>query len=312
MNARLIGFGSNAWLLLVLAPLFWGGNAVAGKIASDDWLPFTLTTARWFCAMLVLLPFAWRPMQRDWPIVRRKLPVLFALGGIGMCGFNLMMYLALNHTSAINVSIEQAAMPLLIMIANFIAFSQRVRGLQIFGLLVSIVGVIVTTTNGRPQDMLAGQFNRGDGYMLIACVFYAGYTFGLRWRPPVHWLSYMWVISICALITTLPFTVWELSRAEQLLPGSSGWLALVFIVIFPTIVSQICYARGVELIGGNRAGLFINLVPVFGAALAVLILGEQFGWHHGIGLVLVLGGITLAERAAVRVEPPRPAEPHRA
>jgi len=292
----------------------WGGNAVAGKLATADWSPFTLTMVRWGCAALLLVPFAWRPLQRDWPLVREKLPLLFLLGGVGMCGFNLLMFLALNYTTAINVSIEQAAMPLLIMIANFVVFSQRVRALQLLGLALSIAGVVVTTTSGRPLDLLNGQFNRGDAFMLLGCVFYAGYTFGLRWRPPIHWLSYMLIISIAALLMTLPFAAWELSQEEGAwsVPRLEGWLALVYVVIFPTILSQIAYARGVELIGGNRAGLFINLVPVFGAALAVIILGEQFAWYHGAGLLLVLGGITLAERAAARVVPPPPVAPNQA
>ena len=290
----------NAWLLLTLATLCWGGNAVAGKLAAGEWLPFTLTTARWACAALLLLPFAWGPLREDWPVLRRHLPLMFLLGGVGMCLFNLLMFLALNHTTAINVSIEQAIMPLLIMVANFVVFSQRVRALQLVGLALSILGVLVTTTDGRPLDFFTSGLNRGDALMLLACVFYAGYTFGLRWRPPLHWLSYMWAISISALLMTLPFTAWELSRATQPMPGAGALLALLYIVIFPTVVSQIAYARGVELIGGNRAGQFINLVPVFGAALAVLILGERFAWYHGAGLVLVLGGITLAERTAAR------------
>lgn len=312
----LAAVGGNAWLLLTLAPLLWGGNAVAGKLATADWSPFTLTMVRWGCAALLLTPFAWRPLQRDWPLVRDSLPLMFLLGGVGMCGFNLLMFLALNYTTAINVSIEQAAMPLLIMIANFIVFSQRVRAVQLVGLALSIIGVLVTTTSGRPLDLLSGQLNRGDAFMLIGCVFYAGYTFGLRWRPPIQWLSFMWIISISALVMTLPFAAWELSQPEGkgawTMPRLEGWLALLYVVIFPTIVSQIAYARGVELIGGNRAGLFINLVPVFGAVLAVMILGERFAWYHAAGLALVLGGIMLAERAAARGVPPPPEAPHRA
>ena len=218
MNAL---FG-NAWLLLTIATLCWGGNAVAGKLASSEWLPFTLTMVRWGCATLLLLPFAWRALVRDWPVLRRHLPLMFLLGGVGMCLFNLLMYLALNHTSAINVSIEQAAMPLLIMIANFVVFSQRVRALQLVGLALSIVGVLITTTGGRPLDFFSGGLNRGDALMLLACVFYAGYTFGLRWKPPLHWMSFMWTISVAAFAMTLPFAAWELSGADQPMPGPGG------------------------------------------------------------------------------------------
>jgi drug/metabolite transporter (DMT)-like permease len=292
---------SNAYLLLVLAPLFWGGNAVAGKLAVQDWQPFILTNFRWFIATLLLLPFAWRPLQRDWSLIRRTWWIIFLLGAVGMCLFNLAMFTALNHTSAINVSIEQAAMPILIMLANFLFLSQRVRWLQVVGLLLSIVGVMVTTSAGKPLQLFSVGLNRGDAIMLLACVFYAGYTFGLRWRPAVHWLSFMWLISLSAFLMSLPFAIWEMQQSVLpiQIPGTNGWLVLLYVVIFPTMVSQLAYARGVELIGGNRAGLFINLVPIFGSLLAVLVLSEAFHLYHLLGLVLVVGGILLAERAAV-------------
>ena len=292
------GIVSNAYLLLIIAPLLWGGNAVAGRLATADWQPFTLTSARWLCAAILLFPFAIGPMKRDWPILKSKLWLLFLLGGFGMAMFNLMMYWALTHTTAINVSIEQASMPMLIMLANFIVLSQRVRWLQVIGLVLTLFGVLLTATAGEPGRFFSEGLNRGDAIMLVGCIFYAGYTFGLRWRPAIHWMSFMWVISVSAFIITIPFASWELAQGEFSMPGFSGWLVLLYILIFPTIISQLAFARGVEMIGGNRAGLFVNLVPIFGSLLAVLILNEQFRWFHLAGLVFVLAGITLAERAA--------------
>jgi len=239
-------------------------------------------------------------MQADAAVIRQHLPLLVLLGAVGMCLFNLLMYFSLGYTTVINVSIVQAAIPVLIMMANFVVLSQRVRVLQIVGLVLSILGVLVTTTSGQPFSLLDSGLNIGDGLMLLACVFYAGYTFGLRWRPAIHWLSFMWVISVSAFVMTLPFVAWEWSAGIPPLPKFDGLLILLYVVIAPTIISQIAWARGVELIGANRAGLFANLVPVFGAVLAVLLLGEYFQWFHGLGLFLVLGGIGLAERAASR------------
>ena len=286
--------------MLVIAPLLWGGNAVAGRLAAAYWEPFTLTSIRWGVASIILLPFAWRPLIEDWPVLKRSWPVLFVLGAFGMSLFNLFMYLALKHTTAINASIEQASMPIFIMLLNFIFLSQRVRVLQLVGVSVTLVGVLLTATAGEPLKFFTNGLNRGDAIMLLASVFYALYTFGLRWRPKVHWMSFMWVISISAFIMTIPFASWELSRSSFELPSYPGWLILIYVVIFPTVISQLAYARGVELIGSNRAGLFINLVPIFGSLLAVLIVGERFQWFHAAGLVLVLGGIALAERNAGR------------
>lgn len=297
------GVVDNAYLLLIIAPLLWGGNAVAGRLATADWHPFALTSARWLCAVIYLLPFAIGPLKKDWPVLKNHLWLLFCLGGFGMAMFNLLMYWALNHTSAINVSIEQASVPMLIMLANFLFLSQRVRWLQIAGLLLTLTGVLVTATGGEPARFVSEGLSRGDAIMLVGCLFYAGYTFGLRWRPAIHWMSYMWVIALSAFIMTIPFTGWELLQVGFAMPSLGGWGVLAYVMIFPTVISQLAFARGVELIGGNRAGLFVNLVPIFGSLLAVLILKEQFRWFHLAGLVLVLAGIALAEKAADKQKP---------
>jgi len=258
----------NAYLLLIIAPFFWGGNAVAGRFAVGEWQPFTLTSVRWLLVFLLLLPFAYRELHSDWQVIKKHARILFLLGSMGMAGFSLFMYWALNYTTAINVSIEQASMPVFIMILNFVVMSQRVRWLQVVGLLATLFGVLLTTTGGEPSRFISEGLNRGDAIMLIACVFYAGYTFGLRWRPKIHWLS------------------------------TRGFLILLYVLIFPTVISQLCHARGVELIGSNRASLFLNLVPIFGSVLAVLVLRETFHWYHFVGLSMVLFGIALAEKAA--------------
>lgn len=294
-------FTGNAYLLLIIAPLLWGGNAVAGRLATTDWQPFTFTSLRWLFAILVLTPFAFKPIQRDWPVIKENALLLFCLGAFGMATFNLCMFLALHYTTAINVSIEQASIPAMIMLLNFFLLSQRVRALQIAGLILTLIGVLITTTGGEPAKFLSEGLNRGDALMLLACAFYAAYTFGLRWRPAIHWMSFMWAIAISAFIMTLPFVTWELSREPFTSPAPQGLLVLLYVVILPTIISQLCWARGVELIGSNRAGLFINLVPIFGSILAVLILQERFEWYHFVGLSLVLLGIGLAERFADKV-----------
>ena len=232
---------NNAYVLLTLATLLWGGNSVAGKLASFDWQPFTITSARWLLTAFLLLPFAWPHLKRDWQILTTDWKTLAALGAFGMALFNLLMYLALNHTSAINVSIEQASMPVMIMLANFVLFSQRTSALQITGLICSIVGVLVTTTGGKPWLFFTEGLNFGDAVMLLACVFYAGYTIGLRWRPKVHWLTFIWMISVSAFAMTVPFFVWEIQQQPFTLPPAKGWLVVGYVIIFPTIVSQIFY-----------------------------------------------------------------------
>jgi len=290
---------ANPYLSLTIAPLLWGGNAVAGKLATHDWLPHTLVAARWFAATLLLLLLSLPYLRGEWGTIKANWKLLFALGA-GMCTFNIFMYTALNHTSAINVSIEQAAMPIIILMANFLLFSQRSSALQIIGLLLSVVGVLVTTTAGHPLSFFTSGMNIGDAYMLFGVCFYSAYTIGLRWKPKLHWLVFMLVIAISASIVSVPVAIVENTRHTFTMPSFEGWIVLAYIVICPSIISQICFARGVELIGGNRAAPFINLVPIFGSLLAILILREQLHWYHVVGLALVIGGIWLAEKFAVK------------
>jgi drug/metabolite transporter (DMT)-like permease len=136
----------------------------------------------------------------------------------------------------------------------------------------------------------------GDVFMLIACASYAVYTLALRDRPKVSGFVFFSVLALAALMISLPLLAWEIAAGEVIWPDLRGFAFLLFVTLFPSLLSQIFFMRGVELIGPSRAGLFVNLVPVFGAFLGVAILGEPFRWYHAVGLVLVLGGIWLAER----------------
>lgn len=290
------GWFGNAYLLLILTTLFWAGNASAGKLAVDLVSPFALTFLRWVIACAILLVLARPHLRTDWPVLRERLPVLFALGAIGFTGFNLGIYGAVHYTSAINVTIEQGCMPALIMLINYAVFRQRISALQGLGLLITVVGVLVTATHGAPLQLFAGGLNRGDAIMLLAVLAYAGYTVALRDRPQVHWLSMLLVLAMAALLSSAPFFLWDVLRTGLPQPGAQGWLIIAYIAVFPSILSQLFFIRGVELIGPNRAGLFINLVPVFGAVLAVLVAGEVFRAYHAVGIGLVIGGIAVAER----------------
>ncbi|CCV04835.1 conserved membrane hypothetical protein [Mesorhizobium metallidurans STM 2683] len=285
----------SAYLFLLITTLLWGGNSVAGKLAVDHISPMTLVFLRWVLAVLIMLPIGWRTLREDWPVVRRHWLILAALGAGGFTLFNAIFYTALNYTTAINVSIEQAAMPILIIVANFIFFRLRVNWAQIVGVVLTIAGVILTACHGDPRRLLTLELNFGDAIMLIAVILYSGYSVGLRVKPAMRWQSLMLALSIAALVTSLPFFLWEIAAGKVIVPDARGWAVTIYTAIGASIVSQIFYIRGNELIGANRAGLFINLVPIFGTLLSVLIVGETFHLYQALALVLVLGGISLAE-----------------
>jgi drug/metabolite transporter (DMT)-like permease len=289
------GIQRTAYTLFLLTTLFWGGNAVAGKLAVGHVSPMLLNAARWGLALAVLGLIGWPRLAADWPKVRSGALYLILLGATGFTIFNAALYSAVVYTSAINVSIEQAGIPMFIFIANFLFFRLRATLAQVAGFLVSIAGVALTASHGELARLLTLDVNFGDLLMLGGVIAYAGYTVALRFKPDIHWQSFMIALTTGAFLAALPFAAAEAWMGSTSLPDARGWSVIFYTAIFPSILAQIFYVRGVELIGANRAGLFVNLVPVFGTLLSVALLGEEFHIYHAVALALVLGGIALAE-----------------
>ncbi|MGO4837740.1 DMT family transporter, partial [Rhizobiaceae sp. 2RAB30] len=212
------------------------------------------------------------------------------------------LYTAVVYTSAINVSIEQAGMPALIFLANFLLFRQRATAAQLAGLVISMVGIALTASHGDLRKLVGLDVNFGDALMLVAVIVYAGYTVARRFKPPIHWQSLMIVMTGAAFLSSLPFLAGEFALGAEILPDTLGWAIIAYTVVFPSILAQVFYIRGVELIGANRAGLFINLLPIFGTLLSIAILGETFHLYHAVALVTVLGGIWLAEHSGRKMK----------
>ncbi len=296
------GLFSNATLLLTLTTMFWGGNAVAGKFAVGEISPLILTAFRWIIATVVLTAFAHRHLARDWHIIRQRLPYLFALGGFGFAAFNAALYTSLKYTTAINVTILQAAMPMLIFALNFLIFRTQLHWAQALGYTVTLFGVLLTASGGDFALLADLALNKGDVLMLIGIVIYAGYSVALRSRPNIHWLSFITVLVGAAAITSIVIASTEIINGTVIWPTSvTAWSVILYTVVFPSLIGQAMYARSVELIGSNRAGLFMNLVPIFGSIFAVLLLGETFHIYHGLALVLVVGGIAIAQNLTPKV-----------
>jgi drug/metabolite transporter (DMT)-like permease len=292
------------YLLLILAPLFWGGNVVAAKLVVGEIDPFLLLSARCVGATLFILPFSWRFLAVDWPVIRRTWPLLMAFGALGYALYNVLLYVGLTTTTAVNSSIETGALPMMILAANFVVFRVRAKALQIIGVLIAISGVMLTATHGDLRRILTLDINIGDGFVLLACLTYTAYTLALRFRPQVHMMSFMAVAFTGAAITGLVmlqlFGPGFTSYAT--IPSMSPvvWAVLAYVMVFPSMFSQIAYARGVELVGPNRAAPSHNLIPVFGTLGSVLILGERLELYHYIAAAIIIAGIVLAEWSARR------------
>lgn len=298
---------NNGVLLLVLTTLFWGGNAVAGKLAVGVISPFVLTALRWALATAILVIIARPHLRRDWPVIRKHFWFLLLLGGIGFSAFNGVLYTALKYTTAINVTILQAGMPMVIFALNFLIFRTATHPAQAFGYAITLAGVLMTAGRGDWRELASLAFNIGDLIMLAAIFIYAGYSVALRSKPAMHWLSFLTALASAALIAAIPMAAFEVVTGTAIWPASPGaWAIVIYTTVFPSSLAQGFFIRGNELLGGNAAGLFLNLVPIFGALLSVIILGEDFRPYHGIALALVIGGILMAQWLA-REKPSRDA-----
>ena len=294
----------NAYLLLTLTAFIWAGNAIAGRFADGHVSPMVLTVLRWTIAVGVVLPFAWRRLPAEWPTIRANALFLFAMGAVGYTVFNVLLYSALLYTSAINVTIEQSAMPLFIFILSFLLFRQRATAIQIGGFVLTAIGVTVVATYGDPFGAIVGEggaLNRGDALMLAGAFAYALYSALLPKKPKMDATVFLLVLMSAALVTAVAGVAVEAATLGSIWPSTlQGWLVVVYAGLFPSVVAQAFFIRGVESVGANRAGLFINLVPVFAALLSVLLLGEVLRPFHAVGFVLVVAGVLIAQRTVVR------------
>lgn len=290
----------NAYLLLILTTLMWGGNAVASRLAVGEISPMALTSLRWVFVCAVM-PFAMRDQLRaHWPVLKARWVFILAMGTMGFTAFNAVMYLAAYSTTAINIGILQGSIPIFVLVGAYLAYRTPIGALQALGVLVTLLGVAVVASRGDCHVLSQLAFVPGDLWMILACTFYAGYTVAIRSRPAVPGLVFFTALAIVACFVSLPLLAIEVATGNVLWPTANGWLILAFVAIGPSIFAQLFFLRAVELIGPGRAGVFVNLVPIFAPILAVFILGEQLSLYHGVALALVLGGIFIAERMGKR------------
>ena len=287
---------NNAHILLAMAALSWAGHAIALRLSVGEISPMLLMDLRWLISFILLSTLFRRDIIAALPLVRARWRWFLMMGGTGLAGFTILLAYAAHHTTAMNLGILQGVMPAMVMLFGLLFYQTKTGFLQVMGFVTSLFGIVVLVSAGSLQTLLALRFNSGDLLMVAACFCYAGYVVNLAKRPEMPPLVLLCFFSFSAFLACSIFTVVEYMRGMMVLPGWEGLLLLGYCAVFPSILSQSFFMRGVELAGANRAGLYINLVPVFAAFLAVLILSESMRAYHVIALVAVVGGIFLAER----------------
>jgi drug/metabolite transporter (DMT)-like permease len=275
--------------------LIWAGHSVVARLAVGQIGPMTLTCMRWALALVPILAAARPSLRRDWPTMRANWLYIAAMGALGYTVFNALFYIAAHRTSALNLSIIQGAIPALVLIGARAFLGVRFTALQALGAAVTMLGVVTIAAQGDLNRLMALAFSSGDVMMVVAVALYAGYTVALRQRPAISGLSMLAGMALAAFVTSVPLMIWEIATGGFIWPTAAGLLTLVYVALGPAFSSQLFFIRGVELIGPGRAGVFVNLVPVFGAIMAVGLLGEPLAAYHVVALMLVVGGIAIAQ-----------------
>jgi drug/metabolite transporter (DMT)-like permease len=289
-----------AYLLLSFTALCWGANAIFGRVAVGEISPMLLVTLRWLSVLILLVLFARKHLVRDWPVLRHHMLFVCLMGTLGFTAFNALFYVAAHSTSAINIGILQGSIPVFVLLGTFLLYQSRISRLQACGVAVTLVGVMIVASGGDLTQLKDLSINRGDFFMLLACFFYAAYSIGLSRRPSVSALGLFTAMAIVAFVASLPLLAIEIYNLGFTPPTLTGWVVVALVALLPSFIAQIFFIHGVGLIGPGRAGVFVNLVPVFASIMAVLYLQETFEVFHAVSLSLVLGGIWLSEIGKTR------------
>ena len=285
-----------AYLFLTGTALCWGANAIFGKLAVGEISPMLVVLGRGIGVVLLCALFLRRTVRDSWPELKPRLPYVIAMGALGFTVFNILFYIAAHNTTALNIGILQGSIPVFVLMGAILVFRERIAAMQGVGVIVTVTGVLMVASGGSWERLASLAFNVGDLYMLAACFLYAGYTVGLRQRPKVAPLALFAVKAVAALAVSIPFAIGEALAGHSLWPSPTGWAVLLGITLLPSFIAQIFFIQGVDRLGPSRAGVFVNLVPIFAAIMAVTFLGETFELYHFFALFLVLAGIYLSER----------------
>jgi drug/metabolite transporter (DMT)-like permease len=286
---------STAYVFLVCTPLFWAGNWVIARGIQGQMSPVAMAFWRWFGALLILLPFVVKPIVAEWPLVRRswRLLTFFALTGVG--AFNTLSYTGLKYTTATNGVLLNSVIPILIIVIAFVFLRERVSVGQALGVLVSLAGVLTIIGQGDLDTLLGLRLNPGDLWVLGAMLCWAVYTIGLRWRPPeLSSRAFTGAVVAIGVALLVPIFLWDYGGGSRTQWNAATLSAVVYFAIFPSVLAYFFWNAAVARVGGERAGTFIHLMPVFGAVFAWFFLGEALLWYHFAGAALIFAGIFAA------------------
>ena len=299
MKSNIINSNTKAYLFLTLAALFWSGNFIVGKAASTYEIPpFSLNFYRWFFAFLILFPFTYKEVINKKDYVFENLGLFIILGITSITIFNSIVYYSLYYTQVISGILMISTIPVWILFfASFLKI-EKTNLFQILGVILSLTGVLFIVTKADIQLIKELEFNKGDLSMVIGMLSWAIYSALLRKKThPISQLALLEIIIICGFIFLVPIYFIEMSFGNKIILGLPFILTLGYVVLFPGIFAFLFWIKGIDIIGANRSGVFLHLMTIFGALMAIIILGEKFMFYHFLGAIFIIAGITLSNKS---------------
>ncbi|HSD40607.1 MAG TPA: DMT family transporter [Burkholderiales bacterium] len=289
-----------AYAALAATSALWSGNTITGRALADALPPVAFSFWRWTLVLAILAPLVAGDLRRHWPAVRRRWRTLAVLGLMSTALYHAWVFWALHYTTAINAQLLNSTIPLWVMLIGWAALGARPAGREWVGFAVSTLGVAAIIAHGDWHRLAALDLNAGDLMVLGAMINWAVYTILLaRSGVALPGLAFVFVTGAFGVAGLLPFYLWELAMgrgAFALTPATIGGIA--FTAVGASVIATVLFIFGLTRVGATRAALFTHLVPVFGALLGVLLLGERLGLHHLAGFGLILAGIAVANGLA--------------
>tara|TARA_B100000795_G_scaffold151528_1_gene113532 strand:- start:707 stop:1597 length:891 start_codon:yes stop_codon:yes gene_type:complete len=287
-----------AYTMLLLATLFWAGNFIIGKIAFlENVPPFSLTFFRWLLVWLILIPFTYKELFKYKKVIFKNTPLLFFLGLTSVGLFNSFIYNALNFTQVINASLFNAVIPAAIILFCFLFKLDQTNKYQLMGLVLTIFGILSIITKLDLNILLTLNFNKGDLLMIGAVITWGIYSAFLKKKKfEVSLLTFVHILCTFGLLALIPQFLYEFMQGQTVTVNSTFIYSILYLAVFPSIGSYYCWAGAVSIIGANRAGIFLSLIPLFSAIMAILFFHEKFQFYHFIGSILTLFGLFLSNK----------------
>ena len=284
--------------MLVCATLFWAGNFNVGKFAFiENISPFTLAFLRWLLVWIILMPFTYKEIYTLKKIIFKNFTLLFLLGLSSVFLFTALTYKALNYTQVINASLFNTAIPATIILVCFLLKIEKTNIFQLSGLLISTLGILVIITKLDLDILLSLAFNTGDLFMIAAIISWGVYSAFLKKRNfEISLLGLVQIICTFGLFLLAPAFFIELNQGNSININFKLFYILIYVAIFPSIGSYYCWAGAVSIIGANRAGIFLSLIPLFSSIFAIILYDEKFLFFHLIGTILIILGLILSNK----------------